>query len=140
MSGGGISKEKPPGDITPSQPDVEDEVLRSLALSLILRESDGAIKTPVITLATEKTCIYSILERHLKPEALPGADKWWRICKTVHQPPLEVARPILFHPLSIEYCCRYRTTMDANLACLTNSMHMEVRETDVTSYSHASFR
>ena len=73
-----------------SQTAERDEFQRSLASALILRQPDGAVKSPVITLCTEPTCVYSILEKHLRAEALLGTDRWWRICKSLYRPPLEV--------------------------------------------------
>ena len=73
-----------------SQTAERDEFQRSLASSLILRQADGAVRTPVVTLCTERTCVYNVLEKHLRAEALVGTDRWWRICKSLYRPPLEV--------------------------------------------------
>ena len=67
-----------------------DEFQRGLASALILRQPDGAVKSPVITLCTERTCVYNILEKHLRAEALLGTDRWWRTCRSLYRPPLEV--------------------------------------------------
>lgn len=73
-----------------SQSADKEDVLRNLASSLVLRQPEGLIRSPIIILNTEKTCVYNVLEKHLKVEALFGADRWWRTCKSLYEPSLEV--------------------------------------------------
>ena len=67
-----------------------EDIQRRIATVLVIRQPNGGIRTPVITLASEKTCIYGIIEKHVRPEGLLGTDRWWRVCKSLYQPPLEV--------------------------------------------------
>lgn len=72
-----------------SQAAERDEIQRRLGAVLVLRQPEGNVRSPVITLSTEKTSIYNVVEKHLKPEAVVGTDRWWRLCRSLHQPPLE---------------------------------------------------
>ena len=82
-----------------SQAAERDEVQRRLGAVLILR-GEGTIRAPVVTLAQEKANIYNVVEKHIRPESVVGADRFWRVIRASHQPNLEVPLPdLLTEPL-----------------------------------------
>ena len=74
-----------------SQAQERDDIQRRLATVLILKQAEGgSVRSPVITLSTEKTSIYNVVEKHLKPEAVVSTDRWWRLARNEFSPNLEV--------------------------------------------------
>jgi len=61
--------------------DNKEDVLRSLARTLVIPVSDGrTYKAPIITLSNETNSnLYTLVERHLRPEFTPGAERWWKV-------------------------------------------------------------
>eukprot|EP00197_Chlamydomonas_leiostraca_P002376 CAMPEP_0202859646 /NCGR_PEP_ID=MMETSP1391-20130828/1669_1 /ASSEMBLY_ACC=CAM_ASM_000867 /TAXON_ID=1034604 /ORGANISM="Chlamydomonas leiostraca, Strain SAG 11-49" /LENGTH=524 /DNA_ID=CAMNT_0049538697 /DNA_START=123 /DNA_END=1697 /DNA_ORIENTATION=- len=61
----------------------KEEVLKQLGRVLVLPVIDGKYRTPVVTLHNNDTSnLYSLVERQLRQDFQPGAEKWWKIIRT----------------------------------------------------------
>lgn len=70
----------------------KDEVAKRFAGALIIR-TDGAIRAPVVTLQGEKANLYSVIEKHLRPEVVVGAERFWKLIRAMYNPNLDTWRP-----------------------------------------------
>lgn len=70
----------------------KDDVAKRFAGALIIR-TDGAIRAPVVTLQGEKANLYSVIEKHLRPEAVVGAERFWKLIRAMYNPNLDTWRP-----------------------------------------------
>lgn len=70
----------------------KDEVAKRFAGALIIR-TDGAIRAPVVTLQGEKANLYNVIEKHLRPEVIVGAERFWKLIRSMYQPNLDTWRP-----------------------------------------------
>lgn len=78
----------------------KEEVLKQLGRVLVLPVIDGKYRTPVVTLHNNDTSnLYSLVERQLRPDFHPGAEKWWKVSlktrSSLHTP--EMYGACLFH-------------------------------------------
>lgn len=73
--------------------DMKEEVLRMLGRTIILQVVDGKYRAPVMTLHNgEIGSLYNyVVEKHLRTEYLPGAEKFWKVVRTDQN--LETWRP-----------------------------------------------
>lgn len=70
----------------------KDEVAKRFAGALIIR-TDGAIRAPVVTLQGEKANLYNVIEKHLRPEVVVGAERFWKLIRAMYSPNLDTWRP-----------------------------------------------
>ena len=70
----------------------KDEIAKRFAGALIIR-TDGAIRAPVVTLQGEKANLYSVIEKHLRPEVVVGAERFWKLIRAMYNPNLDTWRP-----------------------------------------------
>ncbi len=69
-----------------------EDVNQKLVTALII-PTNSAVLAPVVTLHGERANIYSIVERHLRPEILAGPDRFWKSAKESQTPRLDTWRP-----------------------------------------------
>ena len=70
----------------------KDDVAKRFAGALVIR-TDGAIRAPVVTLQGEKANLYNVIEKHLRPEAVVGAERFWKLIRAMYNPNLDTWRP-----------------------------------------------
>lgn len=70
----------------------KDEVAKRFAGALIIR-TDGAIRAPVVTLQGEKANLYNVIEKHLRPDVVVGAERFWKLIRAMYNPNLDTWRP-----------------------------------------------
>ena len=70
----------------------KDDVAKRFAGALVIR-TDGAIRAPVVTLQGEKANQYNVIEKHLRPEAVVGAERFWKLIRAMYNPNLDTWRP-----------------------------------------------
>lgn len=70
----------------------KDEVAKRFAGALIIR-TDGAIRAPVVTLQGEKANLYNVIEKHLRTDAVVGAERFWKLIRAMYNPNLDTWRP-----------------------------------------------
>lgn len=70
----------------------KDEIAKRFAGALIIR-TDGPIRAPVVTLQGEKANLYNVIEKHLRPEVVVGAERFWKLIRSMYNPNLDTWRP-----------------------------------------------